>query len=163
MEYLLLSKQMPERIQHVWRRTIIFTSSLLVLIALLVSGGLFFFYGWNKYVLLGVFTIIRIIAIWTIVNIKLVPYRYSFRRYEITSADLAFQKGYFFRQTTIVPINRIQHVTTEQGPFLRKENLMEIIVHTAATSHRIAGLDIEEAQSLREHIVALVKVAKEDV
>ena len=93
----------------------------------------------------------------------LIPYRYQFYRFEVTPEDLAFQKGYFFRSITYVPMNRIQHVETEQGPFLRKENLMEIVIHTAATSHRIAGLDMAEALDLREQIINLVQVAKEDV
>jgi membrane protein YdbS with pleckstrin-like domain len=41
--------------------------------------------------------------------------------------------------------------------------LIELRIHTAATTHHIAGLDIEEAQELRNQIIALVKVAKEDV
>lgn len=98
-----------------------------------------------------------------IFSLAVIPYRYKYHRYEITSEDLAFQKGYFFRTTTFVPINRIQHVTTEQGPILRQQQLMEIAVHTAATTHRLAGLDAQEATELRQQIIDLVKVAKEDV
>ena len=76
---------------------------------------------------------------------------------------MVFQKGFIFRSTTYVPINQIQHVETEQGPFLRQQNLIQIAIHTAATTHRLAGLDMEEAQALRQQIIELVKVAKEDV
>lgn len=163
MDYPLLPKQMPERIQHVWRRTILFISSIFLTLALIGTIVLFLLDWWHVYwgIALGIFLVAT--SLLTIFGLLLIPYRYTFHRYEITEEDLAFQKGYFFRSTMIVPINRIQHVETEQGPFLRKENLMEVIIHTAATAHRIAGLDMVEAQELREKIVALVKVAKEDV
>lgn len=93
----------------------------------------------------------------------LIPYRYKYYRYEITSDALSFQKGYVFRSITHVPITRIQHIETEQGPFLRKENLIEIVIHTAATSHHIACLSVKDAMALREQIIQLIKVAKEDV
>lgn len=104
-----------------------------------------------------------IVLIWSVIAMLLIPYRYQFHRYEITPEDLSFQDGYIFRSITHVPINRIQHIETEQGPFLRKEKLMEIVIHTAASSHNISGLDVEEAVQLRQQIIKLVKVAKEDV
>lgn len=159
----LLPNQMPERIKKVWRQ-----SNYLLTGILLVIGGLgtgFFLHGrMLKGVLLG------LVVAWFgltlaifILRQALIGYRYAFHRYEVTSEDFAFQAGFIFRKTTYVPINRIQHVETEQGPLLRRENLMEIIVHTAATNHRLAGLDVADALALREQIIQLVKVAKEDV
>ena len=86
-----------------------------------------------------------------------------FHRYELASEDLAFQEGFIFRSTTYVPLNRIQHIETEQGPFLRHENLMELVIYTAATKHKILGLDVDEAQQLRAQIIEMVRQAKEDV
>lgn len=163
MEYPLLPKQMPDRIKAVWRKSNFLTTAIFLLIGI----GVAFFLNWldvlsgiGLNIVIGYFVIVILVFLATM---ALVPYRYQFYRYEITPEDLAFQKGYFFRSITYVPISRIQHVETEQGPFLRKENLMEIVIHTAATSHRIAGLDLEEAMSLRSRIIELVKVAKEDV
>lgn len=163
LEYPLLPKQMPDRIKTVWRKSNFLTTAIFLLIGI----GVAFFLNWVDHlegigmgIVIGYFIVVVLIFL---SMMALVPYRYQFYRYDITSEDLAFQKGYFFRSITYVPINRIQHVETEQGPFLRKENLMEIVIHTAATSHRIAGLDLEEAMSLRAGIIELVKVAKEDV
>ncbi len=163
LEYPLLPKQMPKRIKAVWRKNCyVFTT-----ICALIGVGLGILLQWQDLfegvwlgILIGYFIVLIFIFIFIML---LIPYRYNFHRYEITAEDLAFQKGYFFRSITYVPISRIQHVETEQGPFLRKENLMEIVIHTAATSHRIAGLDMEEAMGLRSQIIELVKVAKEDV
>ena len=58
---------------------------------------------------------------------------------------------------------RIQHVETTQGPLLRKAGLMTVDIHTAATVHTILGLEENQAEQLRNQIIALVKVAVEDV
>lgn len=163
MEYPLLPKQMPERIKAVWRKSNYLGVGIFLLVGIVVTGVFMWFNILKGPLLWGVIGYFAIVLIIFAVTMALVPYRYKFHRYEITPEDLAFQDGYIFRSITYVPINRIQHVETEQGPFLRKENLMEVVIHTAATSHRIEGLDVAEAMALREQIIALVKVAKEDV
>lgn len=163
MEYPLLPKQMPETIQSVWRKTALLTTMTFILIGSAITGFLMWLdalEGLWFWLVLGYF---GLVAVGLAISLALVPYRYHYYRFEVTPEDLAFQKGFIFRSITYVPMNRIQHVETEQGPFLRKEGLMEIVIHTAATSHRIAGLKIDEAMTLREQIVNLVKVAKEDV
>lgn len=39
---------------------------------------------------------------------------------------------------------------------------MSLAIYTAATTHRIAGLDLKDAEQLRQQIVDLVKVVQED-
>ena len=46
---------------------------------------------------------------------------------------------------------------------MRHENLMELVIYTAATKHKILGLDVDEAQQLRAQIIEMVRQAKEDV
>lgn len=160
---VLLPHQMPERIKKVWRQSNYLLTGILLGIGGIVTGILAYFQRLQG-------PLIWLVGAWFVLTLgiffvsqALIGYRYAFHRYEITGEDLAFQAGFIFRKTTYVPINRIQHVETEQGPFLRRENLMEIVVHTAATNHRLAGLDVTEALALREQIIQLVKVAKEDV
>ena len=162
-EYPLLPKQMPATIKSVWRKTILLTAAIFIIIGVGLTVLLANLDSINRAVTIGLSIYFGIIILTTVIALALIPYRYQFYRFEVTPEDLAFQKGYFFRSITYVPMSRIQHVETEQGPFLRKENLMEIVIHTAATSHRIAGLDMGEALELREQIINLVKVAKEDV
>ena len=162
-DYPLLPKQMPATIKSVWRKTIILTGLIFIIIGAGLTLLLTNLHAMNRAVTIGLAIYFGVIMLAALIALALIPYRYQFYRFEVTPEDLAFQKGYFFRSITYVPMNRIQHVETEQGPFLRKENLMEIVIHTAATSHRIAGLDMAEALTLREQIINLVKVAKEDV
>ena len=93
----------------------------------------------------------------------LVSYRYKFHRYEIQEKDIAMQHGYLFRSTTYIPIRRIQHIETDQGIFLRKYSLVSLQIHTAATNHTIEGLPVAQAERLRETIMTLVEVVKDDL
>lgn len=163
MNYPLLTNQMPERIKGVWRLSSLISSLFFLVIGGIAIAILAYFNWFNSfwYWTVSVFFVVVILS--TIISLCLIPYRYNFHRFEINPTELAFQSGYIFRKITFVPINRIQHIETEQGPLLRRANLMEIIINTAATSHHISGLDVTEAQALREQIVDLVKVAKEDV
>lgn len=163
MDYPLLPKQMPQRIKAVWRKSNYVTMGIFFFVGIAGAAALVWFdqlKGVGGWILLGYFVILALIFA---LLMALIPYRYTFHRYEITTEDIAFQNGFIFRSITYVPMNRIQHVETEQGPFLRQKNLMEIVIHTAATSHHIAGLDVEEAMALRQQIIELVKAAKEDV
>lgn len=163
MEYPLLPKQMPERIKKVWKKSNLVGTGIFLIIGIGVTAFLNWLDVLDGISAWSVGIYFAIVLIWFVIAMLLIPYRYQFHRYEITPEDLSFQDGYIFRSITHVPINRIQHIETEQGPFLRKEKLMEIVIHTAASSHHISGLDIEEAVQLRQQIIELVKVAKEDV
>lgn len=163
MEYPLLPKQMPDRIKSVWKKSNFATTGIFLLIGIAVTALLIWLDALGNVWLWIIGIYFAVIVVWSVVAMLLIPYRYQYHRYEITPEDLSFQKGYLFRSITHVPINRIQHIETQQGPFLRQANLMEIVVHTAATGHHISGLDVEEAVKLREQIIQLVKVTKEDV
>lgn len=163
MNYPLLTNQLPASIKNVWKKSSYVTTAVFLVIGLLVGIALNYFNllegGW----LLGLLGCFAIVIVWFVLYFVLIPYRYKYFRYDITDEDLAFQKGFIFRSITYVPINRIQHIETEQGPFLRKENLMELVIHTAATAHRIAGLSVEDAMTLRAQIIDMVKEAEQDV
>jgi uncharacterized protein len=84
-------------------------------------------------------------------------------RYEVHEEEIELQKGIFVRTRTLIPMIRVQHVDTVQGPLLRKYQLASVIVNTAATVHEIPALEEREAEELRHYISNLAKVADEDV
>ena len=69
----------------------------------------------------------------------------------------------FVVKRVLIPMIRVQHVTIEQGPIMRKYNLAELHISTAATSHSIPCLTKEEAEQLKRQIGELAKVSDEDV
>lgn len=157
MKYPLLKNQLPETIKKVWKKTSALTFVLALLVGLTVTGVLIYFENFTHtwQLILGVY--ITAMLILFLLNFFLITYRYTFFRYEITDKEVIFQKGFIFRSITYVPFSRIQHIGTEQGPFLRKENLMELIIHTAATNHHIAGLSIDDALMIRQNVMVRVE------
>ncbi len=84
-------------------------------------------------------------------------------RYEVNEDAIDLYRGFIFKTRTVVPINRIQHVDTSQGPIYRKYSLSSVKVSTAATTHEIPALDDEMAADVRNKISQLVRQVKEDV
>ena len=84
-------------------------------------------------------------------------------RYEVRESEIELQRGLFIVKRILIPMVRVQHVDTSQGPILRKYNLAGITVSTAATNHVIPAIFTEEADELRIQISALAKVAVDDV
>ncbi|AEH47858.1 PH domain-containing protein [Parageobacillus thermoglucosidasius] len=84
-------------------------------------------------------------------------------RYEVREQEIEIQKGLFVVKRTLIPMIRVQHVDSIQGPLLKKYKLASVAIFTAATMHVIPALDEEEAEKLRYHISKLARVADEDV
>jgi uncharacterized protein len=102
--------------------------------------------------------------IFTILHIFILPsLRWKRWRYEVREEELELQEGIFVTTRTLVPMVRVQHVDTVQGPILRKYRLASVIVHTAATTHAIPALDEAEAEELRRYLSKLARVVDEDV
>ncbi|RLQ93178.1 PH domain-containing protein [Falsibacillus albus] len=84
-------------------------------------------------------------------------------RYEVRDQEIELQHGMVFIKRTLVPMVRVQHVDTVQGPLLRKYHLSTITISTAATIHHIPAIETVEADDLRASISRLARVAEDDV
>jgi len=84
-------------------------------------------------------------------------------RYEVREHEIEVQHGLFIVQRTLIPMVRVQHVDMTQGPLLKKYDLANISISTAATIHTIPALAVSEADILRNRISALARVAEDDV
>lgn len=106
-------------------------------------------------------------AVWlgiSFVIIIIIPnIRHRIWRYEVHENEIDIQHGIFVVTRVIVPMVRVQHVDTSQGPILRKYNLASVQISTAATTHSIPALDVEEADQLRDSISRLARVTEDDV
>jgi membrane protein YdbS with pleckstrin-like domain len=83
--------------------------------------------------------------------------------YDIHEHEIDLLRGVVFTTRTIIPMVRIQHVNTKQGPILRRYELASITFSTAAGTHEIPGLSTETADQVRERIAELARVSREDV
>ncbi|MAO63931.1 MAG: hypothetical protein CL666_02905 [Balneola sp.] len=84
-------------------------------------------------------------------------------KYDISEKEIDMLRGIIIKKRTLVPINRVQHVDTRQGPVYRKFGLSSVTISTAATTHEVPALDDETASEVRDTISTLVRKVKEDV
>ncbi|MCA0983978.1 PH domain-containing protein [Halobacillus yeomjeoni] len=154
------SKRISQRALTLWRiYGVIYTSvTLLLTIGGIILVILFDWPWWLIAIAAAILVLETVFLIWLIPSI-----RWKRWRYEVTEQDIELQHGLFIITRTLVPMVRVQHVDTEQGPLLRKFKLSTISISTAATVHEIPALDEEEAEHLRQSISSFARVAEEDV
>ena len=132
--------------------------SVLVILAYLFFMIKFNWWAWLFYVLIG------LTVVYTPFDYFVFPkIRQRYYSYRLNDEELEIQHGMFTVKRVLVPMIRVQHVTIEQGPIMRKHNLAELQISTAATSHSIPGLKMREAEQLKRQIGELAKVSDEDV
>ncbi|VXA99537.1 resistance to heterologous antibiotics [Bacillus sp. 349Y] len=145
---------------NVWR----IYGGIETLIALVVAGGIIILtvlFDWPAWISIVAGIAVVILAY---IQIKVVPdVRWKRWRYEVREQEIELQRGIFIVKRTLVPMVRVQHVDTVQGPILKKYGLSTITISTAATVHEIPALDTEEADGLRDSISQLARVAEDDV
>ena len=62
---------------------------------------------------------------------------------------------------TLVPMARVQHVTTRRDPFQQALDLATVVVHTAAGANEIPALTVAEAARVRDRIAELARTPDE--
>ena len=70
--------------------------------------------------------------------------------------DIAFKRGLFWRQHTMLPFNRVQHIEIHQGPIERKLGLSSLRLYTAGGSGvdlQISGLEQGRADRMKQLIL----------
>jgi membrane protein YdbS with pleckstrin-like domain len=135
--------------------------SLIVLLLGIGVGTINYFTG--EYIWLYIVTGAVVLIVGYLLTYLFPKVRWMRWRYEVREQEIELQHGLFIVKRTLVPMVRVQHVDTEQGPILRKYNLSSITISTAATSHTIPALITEEADELRGRISVLARVAEDDV
>ena len=81
--------------------------------------------------------------------------RYEKEGYAIREKDIFHKKGYLWTTQTLIPFNRIQHCSVQQGPFERMYGLGSLKLYTAGGNSSdlvIQGLSIEVAENLKDFI-----------
>lgn len=89
--------------------------------------------------------------------------RYAHWRYGVNEHEVELQSGIFIRRRTLIPLSRVQHVDTRQGPVFSRFKLANVMIFTAAGSHSIPALDQEVAENLRRQLSSYAQLATEDV
>jgi len=79
--------------------------------------------------------------------------------YRLREDDLVFRRGIMWHRVVAVPYGRMQLVDVSRGPVARALGLAELrfVTAAAATGVTIPGLPEEEAERLRDRLVALAE------
>lgn len=128
------------------------------------TGSSFFFiyqYDWPMWI--GVASLIPTVIIVVLSIFLIPPIRWRRWRYQLYDQEIYIQHGIIIVKRTIVPMVRVQHVDTKQGPILRRFKLASLEVSTAATTHEIPALKVSEAEDLRDQISVLARVEQNDI
>lgn len=148
-------EKISQKALTVWR----IYGALFTLASLIPVGISVYFVFWAEKIsvwfFIGSIALALLIAIFAIYVIPTL--RYKRWRYEIRGEDLLIQKGLFIKTQTLIPLIRVQHVDTMQGPILRKFHLASVEISTAATQHEIPALEEAEAETLRQWISNWIK------
>ncbi|HBJ00645.1 PH domain-containing protein [Lysinibacillus sp. FSL R7-0073] len=144
----------------VWRLYGVIQTVVLLIAAVIVSCGTYYF-EWPTFIY---YIAGAIVVLSAVLSVFIFPkIRWERWRYEVREHEIEVQHGLFVVKRTLIPMVRVQHVDTTQGPILKKYDLGNISISTAATVHTIPALIMDEADSLRARISELARVAEDDV
>lgn len=159
-EEMIALQQIPKKALTVWR---IYGVLQTVATALVAAGAIYLLHKfsapiWITYIILAVVTVEAFLTVVLFPSIK-----WRIWRYEVREHEIEIQSGLFIVKRALIPMVRVQHVDTAQGPILKRHNLANISISTAATTHIIPMLEVQTADALREKISEWARVAEEDV
>lgn len=152
--------QLPKKAITVWRLYGFIQTMILAVIA----AGIVFLtikFDWPILIQWGMIAVVMLSIICSIILFPSI--RWKIWRYEVRDQEIEIQSGLFIVTRTLIPMVRVQHVDTEQGPILKKYNLANISISSAATTHTIPLLELENADLLRMKISELARVEEDDV
>ena len=147
------AERLDPRAITLWRIT-----GLLNALPLLVGAG---FAGWalmrfgNFTFLVAILPVLAVLVL-SVVVVGVAPgLRWRRWRYEIRPDEIDLQRGILWVERTLVPLARIQHVDTRQGPLQRRFGLSTVVFFTAAGPNHIPELSTPVAAKVRERIAVL--------
>ncbi|ALG14997.1 PH domain-containing protein [Kibdelosporangium phytohabitans] len=89
---------------------------------------------------------------------------YRVHRWEVTGTAVYTRTGFFFQESRIAPMSRIQTVDTERGPLQQRFGLATLIITTASSAGEVTvkGLDGEVAAELAHRLADITKLIPQD-
>ena len=128
-------------------------------LVILLAGwaGLFYFLPthWSLYLALGILLLVFGFAY---LNASLLQKKYG---YALREKDLIYRRGYLITKTTVIPFNRIQHVSISRGVFDKALGISTLKIFTAGgqgSDVSIPGLLPNLAVNLKEAVAKKLTV-----
>jgi uncharacterized protein len=130
---------------------------VLALILLAATSGPAFFSG-----VVWLWVLPAVVLVIMILVVAFVPRRVRAIGFQLRDDDLLFRRGLLFQRFVSVPYGRMQLIDITRGPVSRIVGLSDLHFVTAAASSTVAipGLPIEDAEQLRDQLVALAETRR---
>jgi len=158
-----MDRALTERLHPDYLKVYRLNGAITAVISLVLVIGYLALALWKDWTLIPVWIGLGVLLLECILFIWIFPkVIYSRFKYELFEEELEIQSGLIFIKNVLVPMMRVQHVELETGPLMRKYELAKVAIVTAATTHVIHGLKLDEAQSLKRRIGVLAKVDDQD-
>lgn len=122
-----------------------------------LASLLTFYFIPEAYYMLFIAIFFALILIYTFAIIHKI---FQTKGFAIRTHDIAKKGGYLFHKKTIVPFNRIQHISVEQSIIERWLKLATLKIFTAAgmqKTFRLAGITLADAEAMKQHILEQIK------
>ena len=126
-----------------------------VLVGALLIANLWVGLDWTVWIAIAV-------GVASLVGIAFEPRRVRSIQYRLRADDLVFRRGIMFQRQVAVPYGRMQLVDITRGPIARALGLADLKFVTAAAASAVTlpGLPIDEAERLRDELVALAETRR---
>ncbi len=149
-------ERLDPRALTAWRISGLLSSLVTLAIAGAISWLLWYLDqpSWLVALPLVVALVVGVVSTWVAPSIQWRRWRYA-----VTERDIELQRGVIIITRTLIPIVRVQHVDTHQGPILRRFGLAGIAIATAAGTEEIPALAVDVADDLRNRISDLAGIA----
>ncbi len=141
-------QKLDKRIVSAWRitRGILLASLLVGFAGIYIWIRRFEFFHDFSYLYYGAVCLVLVLA--TLNLLVYPPLEYIQWKYYIDEEKVVIKEGLFWLKTTVVPVIRIQHLSTECGPVNRKMGLVKLRIHTTSVPFTINGLTEEVAEQI---------------
>ncbi len=148
-------ERLDPRARRLWRITGLISSLVILAQAAAVSAVL----RWlvNAPMTVAVLPLIGALALGAFLVGVVPDLRWRRWRYEISDTEVDLQRGLLYVTRTLVPLARVQHVDTQQGPLERSMQLSTVVFYTAAGTNRIPALHTPVADAVRDRIAELTR------
>ncbi len=110
---------------------------------------------------LAALPVVVALALAVLLVVILPPLLWRRWRYEIRLLEIDLQRGLLRVTRTLVPMVRVQHVDTRQGPLQRRFGLSTVVFYTAAGPNEIPQLASGTSAEVRDRIAELTREADE--
>jgi uncharacterized protein len=147
----------------VWRisNTLGHLLALIIIAILVVCSNMF---GWFEWINIVLYILGGIAILSAVFSIVIEPiYLQRTWRYQIDQQFVQIKHGKWQVKHTLIPMEKVEYVRSEQGPLMRMFNLYKIEIGTTTSNHVIPGIPSEEAKLLKAQIATYAKIQDSDL